>query len=79
MSYETKENEGIRILEINYLGGPNVHALYPVMEAQIDLGKWVDTLSNPKIAKELSSLLPGLNLHIRLFNDPLRESYFPFI
>ncbi|MFP3871967.1 MAG: cyanophycin synthetase [Candidatus Aenigmatarchaeota archaeon] len=46
-----------------FLEGPNVYALFPVMEAYIDLGDWVETPSNVEFADKLVELLPELRTH----------------
>ncbi len=46
-----------------FLKGPNVHALFPVLEARVDLGEWVETPSNEEFSKKLVELFPGLKDH----------------
>lgn len=53
------------IIEVRkkFLEGPNVHALFPVMEAHVDLGDWVETPSNKSFADKIVKLLPELKEH----------------
>ncbi|MDG6220195.1 MAG: cyanophycin synthetase [Candidatus Thermoplasmatota archaeon] len=57
------EKEAIEIERIRFLRGPNVHALFPVMEAVLELGGFVDTPSNPDFASKLALLFPPLGKH----------------
>ena len=43
--------------------GPNVRALFPVMEAVLDLGELVDRASNKNFARRITDVLPGLKEH----------------
>ncbi len=56
------DNE-IELKNKRYLKGPNVHALFPVMESLVDLGDWVETPSDEEISDKLVKLLPGLKKH----------------
>ncbi len=73
----------IKVIEIKFLRGPNIHALFPVMEAEVDLGSWVDTPSDPEFADKLSSLLPELEAHKCSYEEPggfikrLNEGTYP--
>lgn len=73
----------IDIREVRFLKGPNVHALFPVMEAKIDIGRWVDRASDPEMAKRLVSLLPELETHTCSYDEPggfikrLNEGTYP--
>ncbi len=53
----------IELVRKRVLEGPNVHALFPVVEAYLDLGDWVETPSNENFGKNLVKLLPGLRDH----------------
>ncbi|MBS3816431.1 MAG: cyanophycin synthetase [Candidatus Thermoplasmatota archaeon] len=53
-------------IELNrkrFLEGPNVHALFPVMEAYVDLGDLVETPSDKDFAEKVVELLPELKEH----------------
>ncbi|MEF8833194.1 MAG: Mur ligase family protein, partial [Candidatus Thermoplasmatota archaeon] len=56
------DNE-IELVRKRVFEGPNVHALFPVIEAYVDLGDWVETPSNEDFAKKLVNLLPELKTH----------------
>ncbi len=57
----TNKNKSIRVIKENYLRGPNIHGLFPVMEAHIDIGRWVQTSSEPGFSEKVSSLLEWLS------------------
>lgn len=59
---EDVDNE-IELVNTKFFDGPNVHALFPVLEARVDLGDWVETPSNKNFRKKLVELLPELNKH----------------
>ncbi len=84
----SKENdksgdEGIEILEVRFLKGPNVHALFPVMEAKLDLGPWKERASDTELANKLVALLPELETHKCSYDEPggllkrLNEGTYP--
>jgi len=56
-------NEEIELIRERVFSGPNVHALFPVIEAHVDLGEWVETPSNEGFARKLLELLPELKKH----------------
>ncbi|MFW5945861.1 MAG: cyanophycin synthetase [Candidatus Natronoplasma sp.] len=56
-------DEEIELIRKRVFEGPNVHALFPVIEAYVDLGDWVETPSNEGFAKKLVHLLPELKKH----------------
>ena len=60
---DTKEEKNIEIIKERFMRGPNVHALFPVVEITLDLGDWVDTPSDPDFADKLVSLIPELEEH----------------
>ncbi len=53
----------IELVRKRVFEGPNVHALFPVIEAYIDLGDWVETPSDKGVAKKLVNLLPEIKKH----------------
>ena len=53
----------IRVMRKSVLKGPNIHALFPVVTAHVDLGDWVKTYTNENFAKKLVRLLPDLKGH----------------
>ena len=59
---EEKINE-VEIVEKRFFRGPNIHAMFPVVQVTIDLGELVDFPSNAKFAEKLVSLLPELKEH----------------
>ncbi len=59
---ENVDNE-IELISTKYYRGPNVHALFPVLEARVDLGDWVETPSNKDFKKELADILPEMKEH----------------
>ncbi len=56
-------DEEIELIRKRVFEGPNVHALFPVIEAYVDLGDWVETPSNEGLAQKLTSLLPEIKKH----------------
>lgn len=56
-------DDEIELIRERVFEGPNVHALFPVIEAHIDLGDWVETPSNEGFAKKLVHLIPELEKH----------------
>ena len=56
-------DEEIELMRKRVFEGPNVHALFPVIEAYIDLGDWVETPSNEGFAQKLVNLLPEIKKH----------------
>ncbi len=56
-------DEEIELIKQKVFEGPNVHALFPVIEAHVDLGDWVETPSNEDLAYKLTSLLPEIKKH----------------
>ncbi len=53
----------IELVRKRVFRGPNVHALFPVIEAYVDLGDWVETPSDKNFTDKLVKLLPGLKEH----------------
>jgi len=53
----------IEIVDTRFYEGPNVHALFPVFEAKVDLGDFEETPSNPLFAEKLVNLFPELAEH----------------
>ncbi len=60
---EEKKPKGVDIVEKRYYDGPNIHAMFPVVQVTLDLGDLVDVPSNPEFAEKLVSLLPELMEH----------------
>jgi len=56
-------DEEIELKRKRVFEGPNVHALFSVIEAYVDLGDWVETPSNEGLAQKLISLLPEIKNH----------------
>jgi len=56
-------DEKIELIRKRVFEGPNVHALFPVIEAYIDLGDWVETPSDEGFAQKLIGLLPEIKKH----------------
>ncbi len=56
-------DEEIELIRKRVFEGPNVHALFPVIEAYVDLGDWVETPSNEGLAQKLTNLLPEIKKH----------------
>ncbi|MBS3782012.1 MAG: ATP-grasp domain-containing protein, partial [Candidatus Thermoplasmatota archaeon] len=56
-------DDEIELVRKRVFEGPNVHALFPVIEAYLDLGDWVETPSDKGFAKKLVELLPELKKH----------------
>jgi len=56
-------DEEIELIRQRVFEGPNVHALFPVIEAYVDLGDWVETPSSEGLAQKLTSLLPEIKKH----------------
>ncbi len=53
----------IQLVRTSFLRGPNVYALFPVMEAMVDLGPWENTPSSATFSRRLVELLPELKEH----------------
>ncbi|MGM0510984.1 MAG: cyanophycin synthetase family protein, partial [Thermoplasmatota archaeon] len=53
----------ITIVKNGCMEGPNVFALFPVLEGIIDLDKWSETPSTPTCAERLIQVLPELKKH----------------
>lgn len=53
----------IEVVDLRFYEGPNVHALFPVFEAVVDLGDLVEVPSNPLFAEKLVELVPELSEH----------------
>ncbi|MFW6196150.1 MAG: cyanophycin synthetase [Thermoplasmatota archaeon] len=60
---ESKINKEIEVVDTRFFEGPNVHALFPVFEAKVDLGDLEETPSNPLFAEKLVDLFPELAEH----------------
>ncbi len=60
---ENKINKEIEVVDTRFFEGPNVHALFPVFEAEVDLGDLEETPSNPLFAEKLVDLFPELAEH----------------
>ncbi|MFW6142259.1 MAG: cyanophycin synthetase [Candidatus Saliniplasma sp.] len=60
---EEIQTKGVDIVEKRYYDGPNIHAMFPVVQVTLDLGDLVDVPSDPGFAKKLVSLLPELKTH----------------
>lgn len=60
---ESKINKEIEVVNTRFFEGPNVHALFPVFEAKVDLGDLEDTPSNTLFAEKLVDLFPELAEH----------------
>ncbi len=58
-----KVDAEIKEVSRKFLEGPNIYALFPVMEVHVDLGDWVETPSNKDFADKISRLLPELKTH----------------
>ncbi|MBS3816571.1 MAG: cyanophycin synthetase, partial [Candidatus Thermoplasmatota archaeon] len=58
-----EERKEISIESCKSLEGPNVHALFPVIEAELDLGDHVDHASDEQIAENLVELYPEIKTH----------------
>ena len=56
-------DDEIELIRERIFEGPNVHALFPVIEAHVDLGDWVETPSNEGFSEKLVKLLPELKKH----------------
>ncbi|MBS3790984.1 MAG: cyanophycin synthetase, partial [Candidatus Thermoplasmatota archaeon] len=56
-------DDEIELVRKRVFEGPNVHALFPVIEAYLDLGDWVETPSDKGFAKKLVELLPEVKKH----------------
>ncbi len=60
---ESKINKEIEVVDTRFFDGPNVHALFPVFEAKVDLGDLEEIPSNPLLAEKLVDLFPELAEH----------------
>lgn len=73
----------IKIVRARYFEGPNVHALFPVAELLVDLGRLGDIPSSPGFADKLKGALPELEEHTCSkgykggFLERLREGTYP--
>ncbi|MFW6038588.1 MAG: cyanophycin synthetase [Candidatus Saliniplasma sp.] len=56
-------NEDVRIIKKNYLKGPNIHALFPVLDATLDLGDMTDVPSDERIKELLVNFFPEIKNH----------------
>ena len=58
-----KLNDQIILERSRFFNGPNVYALFPVMEGILDLGGFADRHSNAAIKDKLVELLPVIKEH----------------
>jgi len=57
------EADEISVVNKRIYKGPNVHAFFPVIEAELDIGEFVDTYSDENIKALLVRLFPDLKNH----------------
>ncbi len=80
--YPKVENE-IELKQIKTFEGPSIHATFPVAEAEIDLGGYVETPSDKWFAERLVKALPKLKEHtcskgyVGGFVERLEEGTYP--
>lgn len=71
------------ITNIKYMNGPNIYALFPVMEATIDIKGWKDEPLDEDFADRLLSVIPSLKNHtcsfgkVGGFEIKIREGTYP--
>ncbi len=55
--------KSVEIVDKRFFRGPNIHAMFPVVQITVDLGDLVDVPSTPEFAKNLEYLLPEIMDH----------------